>query len=176
MVYQIPAHAIMIAVPGSLSKIRVVKGFGIWHDLILATGCKGLESLREGGIKKGSRGRLSPLGGTLPSWTIRLDVSGRKRTMASRQHGEIADKNQNMALHPHLCSNSPLITGPILGGVFSTNDTRPEYPPRSEGVNRSPITPYVTAYDPEIPALWAIRRKKRRPNELCNARPTFAAT
>jgi hypothetical protein len=105
-----------------------------------------------------------------------LDVSGRKKMIASRQQGEITDRNQNIALQPHLCSSRPLMTGPILGGVLSAKDTRPEYPPRSDGVNKSPMTPYVTAYDPEIPALCAIRRKKRRPNELCSASPIFAAT
>lgn len=183
MVYQIPAEPITMAVPGALSRIRAVNGFGIRNrlgSLVAATARRRSKLCRaRGGVKKGSIGRLSnlnPWGEIVPSSTICLDVSGRRKTIASRQHGEMADKNQKIALQPHLCSNSPLMTGPMLGGVLRAKETRPEYPPRSEGVNRSPMTPYVTAYDPEIPALCAIRRKKRSPNEVCSASPMFEAT
>jgi hypothetical protein len=111
-----------------------------------------------------------------PSPTTCLDVSGKNRIIARRQHGEVAARNQNIDLQPHLDINNPLMTGPILGGVLRKKDTTPEYPPRSEGVNRSPRTPYVTEYEPEIPALWTILRKKRRPKEDCRARPILAAT
>jgi hypothetical protein len=48
----------------------------------------------------GVRALLIPIARTLPLPTIDLEVSGRKRSITSKQQGEIIDKNQKMAFHP----------------------------------------------------------------------------
>lgn len=104
------------------------------------------------------------------------DVSGRNKTIPNKQHRNMVAKKQKIALQAHLKRSTPPMTGPTLGGRVERKGHESEYPLRSEGVNKSPTTPYVAAYGLDMPALCAIRRKKRRPKEVSLASPMSAAT
>ena len=70
------------------------------------------------GTSIGMSALYTPVGRMLPFPTTTLDVSGRKRAIVSRQHGEMMERNQNMALQSQRSNRRPLMTGPILGGVL----------------------------------------------------------
>lgn len=79
-----------------------------------------------GGVNMGTIALYMPLGRMLPFPTMVRDVSGRKRAMDSRQHGELMERNQKIALQSHRSNRRPLMTGPILGGVLRLLRNREE--------------------------------------------------
>jgi hypothetical protein len=133
----------MIIEPGFPSISKDLNGFGGRQFLssVLDVDTKSPRSLDADGFKNGNSGALHPFTAVLPSPTIFLDVSGRNKIITNKQQGDIVARNQKIDRHPQRSINNPLTIGPILGGVLSTNETMPEYPPLSAGVNKSPITP-----------------------------------